>query len=112
MFRVVCPDTVRLVAVVVAKVEVPTTVSVPLEVSEEVAVMVPKVEDPPVSEEIVPVTALKRVAKRLEEVALVRVAFDEVKVSMMPVVARRSVAKKLEEVALVFRREAIVPVVE
>ncbi len=94
---------------VVAKVEVPTTVRVPLEVSEEVAVIVPKVEDPPVSEEIVPVTALKSVAKRLDEVALVRVAFVEVKVSMIPVVALRSVAKKLDEVAFVVRRLAIVP---
>jgi hypothetical protein len=48
------PLTARLVIVVVASVEAPDTVSVPCEVNEEVAMIVP-----PVSELIVPATALR-----------------------------------------------------
>ena len=54
------------VMVVVAKVEVAATVSVPFEKSEEVAII-----DPPVRLLIVPVTALRAVVKKLVEVAFV-----------------------------------------
>jgi hypothetical protein len=64
---------VNLVTVVVANVEVPVTANVPFEISDEVAVIVPKVAEPPVSVLMNPVTALKRVAKRLEDVAFVSV---------------------------------------
>ena len=80
---------------VVAKVEVPTTVRVPLEVKEDVEVIVPNVAFPPVSVEMMPVTALKELAKRLVEVALVKVAFVAVRLVMIAVTALRRVAKKL-----------------
>ena len=64
----------------------PTTVRVPLEVREDVAVIDPKVAVPPVKEEIMPVTALNSVAKRLDEVALVLV-----RLVMLPVVEKRLV---------------------
>ena len=44
---------------------------VPFVVRDEVAVIDPPVIEPAVRDEMNPVTALKRVAKRLEEVALV-----------------------------------------
>ena len=89
----------------------PTTVRVPLEVKDEVAVRDPIVAVPPRREEIPAVTALKVVAKRLVEVALVKVALEAVRVVMIAVAALRRVAKKLEDVALVVRRLAIVPLV-
>ena len=49
----------------------PVTERVPFEDRDEVAVIDPIVADPPVSEEIVAVTAFKSVAKKLELVALV-----------------------------------------
>jgi hypothetical protein len=91
LLRTACPVTVSWVAVVVARVEVPVTVSVPFEVSEEVAVM-----DPAVKELTVAVTALRTEAKRLVLVALVAVRLVK-----NAVVALRRVAKKFEEVALV-----------
>ena len=84
--KVVCPLTVRVEAVVVAKEEVPVTKSAPLEVNDEVAVIDPKVADPPVSVEMVAVIAFRRVAKKLEEVALVLV-----KLVTTPVVEKRLV---------------------
>jgi hypothetical protein len=63
------PD--KAVMVVVAKVEVPVMLRVPLEIREEVAVTDPKVEDPPVRDEIEAVIVLRSVAKKLVEVALV-----------------------------------------
>ena len=55
----------------VVSVVCPPTVSVPLDVKDEVAVIVPIVAVPPVRDEMNPVTVLNSVAKRLEEVALV-----------------------------------------
>ena len=77
VFSVVCPDIVRRVAVVVAKVEVPTTVRVPCEVRE--LVKIPSVarssavKKDPVEVALVKdaATALKKVAKRLVLVLLV-----------------------------------------
>ena len=59
----------------VASVLCPVTESVPLEERDEVAVIEPIVADPPVSVEMTPVTALKSVAKRLDELAFVLVRF-------------------------------------
>jgi len=59
------------VAEAVVSVVCPPTVSVPLDVKDEVAVIVPIVAVPPVRDEMNPVTVLNSVAKRLEEVALV-----------------------------------------
>ena len=109
--NVVWPDTVRVVAVVVAKVEVPVTERVPLEAKDEVAVRVPKVPDPPVNEEMTPVRALKVVAKRFVEVALVRTASVAVKLEMTAVTALKSVAKRLDEVAFWLVKLVIVPFV-
>ena len=85
------------------------TERVPLEVRDDVAVILPIVAVPPRSVEIPEVTALKVVAKRLEEVALVKVALVAVSVVKIAVAALRRVAKRLEEVALVLRRLVIVP---
>jgi hypothetical protein len=83
---------VPLVMVVVASVEVPTTVSVPCEVRDDVAVI-----EPPVSVLIVAVTAFNIEAKRFVEVLLivtddvakrlVAEAFVEIKLANEPVVA-------------------------
>jgi hypothetical protein len=78
----VLPDTVRAEDDALARVLCPVTESVPLEVSDEVAVI-----DPPVKEEKIPVTAVRRVEKRLDEVALVLV-----KLVIVPVVEKRLVA--------------------
>jgi hypothetical protein len=59
-------EMVPFVIVVVARVEVPVTVNVPFDVNEDVAVMFPLV-----SEENVAVIALRRVAKKLVDVAFV-----------------------------------------
>ena len=83
------------------------TESVPLEVSEDVAVRLPPVIVPPVKEVINPVTALREVVKKLEDVALVSVAFVAVKLVITEVTALKSVAKRLEEEALTFRRLVI-----
>ena len=83
----VWPLTVNAVADAFPKVDCPVTLNVPLEVKEEVAVRVPIVALPPVKEERVAVTAFKRVAKKLEEVALVLV-----KLVTTPVVEKRFVA--------------------
>ena len=111
MLRVVWPDTVRLDVLAFPKVVCPVTERVPLEVSEDVAVIEPNVEDPPVSEEMTPVNAVRLEAKRLVEVAFVRVAFVAVRFVIAAVTALRSVAKRLDEVALVLERLAIVPLV-
>ena len=66
---------------------------------------------PPVKDEIAPVTAFKVVAKRLVEVAFVKVAFVAVKVEMTAVTALKSVAKRLDEVALVLTRLVMTPFV-
>lgn len=79
---VVWPDTVRLEAVVVARVVVPDTSRVPLDTRDEVAVREPNVADPPVREEIAPVTALSKVEKRLVEVLLVEITDENVGVSV------------------------------
>jgi hypothetical protein len=88
-------DAVSDVIVVVASVEVPTTVRVPCEVSDEVAVI-----SPPVSVLIVPVIALRVLVKKSVEVALVNVAFVAVRVEMIAVAALKRVAKRLEDDAL------------
>ena len=62
------------------------TLKVPFEVNDDVAVRDPKVAVPPVREEIMPVTALNNVAKRLEEVALILV-----RLVTSPVVEKRLV---------------------
>ncbi len=72
LVRLVCPDTVSVVAVVEARVEVPETVSVPSEVIDEVAVMTPPVRLAIVAFVVVelPTTRLvmlARVAIRLEK---------------------------------------------
>ena len=107
----VWPDTVRLDVLAFPKVVCPVTESVPLEVKDEVAVMEPNVEDPPVSVDMTPVRAFRLVAKRLVEVAFVSVAFVAVKLVIAAVTALRRVAKRLDEVALVFTRLEMVPLV-
>jgi hypothetical protein len=82
---------VSKVAVVVASVDVPVTLSVPLEVRDDVAVI-----DPPVRVLMVEVIALSVVAKKLVLVAFVAVRFVK-----KPVVAFKSVAKRLVLVAFV-----------
>jgi hypothetical protein len=67
------PETERDVMVVVANVLVPETASVPLLVSDDVAVIDPVVSDPAVKFEMVPVVALRIEVKRLVDVALVMV---------------------------------------
>jgi len=69
----------------------PVTLSVPLDTSEDVAVI-----EPPVRVFTVPVTAVRIEEKKLVEVALVAVRFVR-----KPVVAPKSVAKKLVLVAFV-----------
>ena len=72
------------------------TVKVPLEVSDDVAVM-----DPPVSVLTVPLTARRTLVKRLVDVAFVSVAFVAVRLVKSPVTAVRRFEKKFVEVALV-----------
>lgn len=55
----------------------PVTLRVPLDVSEEVAVILPIVAVPPRRDEIVPVTVLKSEVKRLVVVALVNTGLSE-----------------------------------
>ena len=64
------------VAEAVAKEDCPVTLNVPLEIREDVAVILP-----PVKVLIVAVTALRRVAKKLEDVAFVLV-----RLAIVPVV--------------------------
>lgn len=61
------PEIKRLVAVVVARVDVPVTVSVPWDVSDEVAVI-----DPPVIVEMVDERAVRMLVKKLVDVAEVK----------------------------------------
>ena len=79
---VVFPVTVRVEIVVVARVEVPVTFNVPLDVRDDVAVIDPAVNDPNV-----PVEALRRVAKKFVLVAFPRVAVDELRLVIVPVAA-------------------------
>ena len=101
----------RLVVEAFPSVVCPVTERVPLDVSDEVAVIDPIVAVPPRSDEIPAVTALKVVAKRLVEEALVSVASVAVRLVKTAVTAFRRVAKKLEDVAFVVRRLVIVPLV-
>ena len=95
---VIVPDAdVRSEMVVVARVDTPLTVSVPLEVRDEVATILPPVINPEVRVSTSPVTARKTLANRFVAVAFVRVAF---------------VTPKLVEVALIEVRVAMDPVVE
>ena len=71
------------VAEAVAIVDWPVTERVPLDVSEEVAVRVPKVAELPESVVMNPVTALRSVARKLVEVAFVLV-----RLLIVPVVAK------------------------
>ena len=109
--RTTFPLAERLVVDAFPSVLCPVTERVPLDVNDEVAVIDPIVAVPPKSDEIPPVTALKVVAKRLEDVALVKVALVAVRVVMIAVARLARVAKKLEDVALVLRRLVIVPLV-
>lgn len=78
--NVIVPDEVvrsvmfPLVMVVVANVLVPTTVRVLLAVKDDVAVISPPVIVPPVKLVTTAVTAFKRVAKKLDDVAFNSVA--------------------------------------
>ena len=114
--------TVRVEAVVVARVEVPTTVSVPCEV--RLLVKIPSVarrravKKEPVEVAFVndAATALKKVAKRLVLVLLVVEPLVEVKLVVVAFSAKSFVAealvaaKLLVAVALVTVRLVIVPV--
>jgi hypothetical protein len=104
VFNVLCPVTVREEAVVVAKVTsplavspvvealpnvlCPVTVSVPCDDREEVAVIAPPVTVPEVSVVKKAVTPLSKVAKRLDDVALVVVSEVKVGVSVSVYVTR------------------------
>jgi hypothetical protein len=90
--REVCPVTVKSAIVVVASEEAPSTVNVPLEVSDEVAVMAP-----PVRVFMVPVTAERMLAKKLVEVACPAVSLETVVVPRL--VLDPSTAKLPVEVA-------------
>jgi hypothetical protein len=92
---------VRSVIVVVAKVEMPLTESVPCDVSDEVAVIVPPVIEVLVSVAIKPVRALSVVAKKEEEVAYVVELLVASKVSTIAETALKREAKKFVEVLLV-----------
>ena len=85
MLSVVCPDTVRVVAVVVASVEVPVTARVPPIVELPVTVEVPRVAV---------------FAARLVITALVVVEFPTTRSVMLARVATRDEMKELVEVAL------------
>ena len=71
MLSTVCPDTVRAVAEALVSEVLPVTVRVPLEVNDEVAVIDPPVIDDDVRDVMNPVTELRSVAKKLDDVALV-----------------------------------------
>jgi hypothetical protein len=115
---VIVPDAaVRLVIVVVARAEVPVTVSVPFDVNDEVAVI-----DPPVTVPLVrfvknAVTPLRSEAKRLVVVALVAVKLDvealvAAKLVVVAFVVVELVAVSPVIVANVEKKLAIVPFVE
>ena len=80
----------------VAKEEVPTTVSVPLAVREEVAVMDPPVIFPEANVEMLAEIALRRLVKKL-----VDVAFVVLKVAILPEALVRLVLVRLVATALV-----------
>lgn len=69
----------RLDVEALARFVCPVTVSVPFETSDDVAVILPPVTDPPVSVENTAVAALRILVKKLVEVAEVKVADDAVR---------------------------------
>ena len=79
---VVAFEVMRLVTEVEASVDWPVTERVPLDVREDVAVILP-----PVKVLTVAVTALRRVAKKLEDVAFVVVRLDKIEFVLYKVVA-------------------------
>jgi hypothetical protein len=87
---VVWPETVRPVEEAFPSVVCPVTLRVPLEVSEDVAVMLP-----PVSVLTVPVTAFKTEVKKLVEVAFVRVELVAVSPAIFASVDQRLVTVPL-----------------
>ena len=106
--------TVRVEAVVVARVEVPTAIKVPCVVRDEVAVIDPPVIDPARREEMVPVIALRVEAKKLVEEPLVAIRLDTnplvvVEFPTMRFVIFARVATRLEMKELVLVLLVMVP---
>ena len=96
---------VRSAIVVVANVDVPITLKVPFEVSDEVAVIEPPVIVSLVSEVKNAVTPFNSVAKRLELVLLI-----VTRLFIKPLIAKRFVVVLLVVVELVVTRPVIVAV--
>ena len=86
------PETVNADVEAFPSVVCPVTFNVPFETRDDVAVIVPLVTDPEVSEEIKDVAAERSVAKKLELVAFVVTSLVTVRFVIEPLVVVRLVA--------------------